>query len=78
MKVEPSEPAAAVVLLGTVMSTDGTGFALCQLGTEPAKLLRPGQSIGGLTLRRVEQARATFASADGQVSTLVVPRGGAP
>jgi len=78
VKVEPSEPALAVVLLGTVMSTDGTGFALCQLGADAPKLLRPGQSIGGLTLRRVEQAKATFAASDGQLSTLVVPKGGAP
>jgi hypothetical protein len=70
--------APAVTLLGTVMSTDGSGFALCQTGDEPARLIRPGQSIGGLKLQRVEQAKALFKGADGRSVTLTVPQGGPP
>jgi hypothetical protein len=74
--VDEEEP--LLILVGTVMSSDGSGFALCQSGDEPPRLVRPGQRIGGLTLQRVYQARATFASADGRVSTLSVSKGGAP
>ena len=69
---------AAVTLLGTVMQTDGSGIALCQLGNEPPVMIRPGQRIGGLTLKRVDQAMATFVSPHGQQTTLSVSKGGSP
>jgi len=72
------EEVPVVTLLGTVVSSDGSGFALCQSGDEPPKLVRPGQSIGGLTLQRVDQAKATFVAADGRLTTLTVSRGEAP
>jgi hypothetical protein len=65
-----------VILLGTVMRHDGSGFALCQTGDEPSRLVLPGQRIGGLTLRRVEQAKAMFETAEGVAVTLTVSRGG--
>jgi hypothetical protein len=77
-EVRNFELSPAVTLLGTVVSADGTGFALCQSGDEPPRLLRPGQTIGGLTLQRVEQAKATFAAVDGRLSTLIVPPSGPP
>lgn len=70
------ETPTIVLLLGTVMLSDGSGIALCQHGNEPPALIRPGQRIGGLTLKRVDQAKATFVSADGRESTLSVSKGG--
>jgi hypothetical protein len=67
-----------LTLLGTIMLSDGSGLALCQSGDEPSRLVRPGQSIAGMTLQRVDQAKATFAAADGRLTTLTVSKGGTP
>lgn len=72
------DEAPVLTLLGTIMHSDGSGLALYQNGNDPPRLIRPGESIGGLTLQRVEQARATFADARGRVTTLTVSKGGAP
>lgn len=67
---DDQEPASrglpvALRLLGTVVSPGGEGFAMCQLGQEPPKLVRPGARIGALTLRSVAQGRALFLSPEG-------------
>jgi hypothetical protein len=74
--VKPEIP--VVVLLGTVTLSDGSGFALCQSGDESPRIVRLGQSIGGFTLLSVGQAKAIFAAADGQKSTMLVSKGGTP
>ena len=54
-------------VLGTVVSTGGSGFAMCQLGSEPPTIVRVGQKIGVYTLKRVARGSATFASPSGEV-----------
>ena len=54
-------------VLGTVVSTTGSGFAMCQLGSQPPAIVRVGQKIGVYTLKRVARGSATFASPSGDV-----------
>lgn len=68
------EEAPRVTLLGTVVAADGGSFALCQSGDDAPRLVRLGQSIGGLLLQRVGQAQATFTMADGRLTTLTVAK----
>ena len=71
----PSElvvPAAApraeqLRVLGTVVSTTGSGFAMCQLGSEPPTIVRIGEKIGVYTLKRVARGSATFTGPAGDV-----------
>jgi hypothetical protein len=74
---EPSlEPGADFRLIGTAIMAEGRGFAMCQLGAEPPRLVRIGDRIGEMTLRRVGQGRATFADAAGRRIELQVPKAG--
>ena len=54
-------------VLGTVVVTNGTSFAMCQLGSDPAVIVRIGGQIGGYTLKRVTRGKATFTSAAGEI-----------
>lgn len=54
-------------VLGTVVTTAGSGFAMCQLGSEPPTIVRVGQKIGVYILKRVARGSATFASPSGEV-----------
>jgi hypothetical protein len=54
-------------VLGTVVSTTGGGFAMCQLGSTPPSIVRVGEKIGVYTLKRVARGSATFASPSGEV-----------
>ena len=56
-----------VRVLGTVVSTTGAGFAMCQLGSEPPTIVRIGEKIGVYTLKRVSRGSATFAGPAGDV-----------
>ena len=54
-------------VLGTVVSTTGSGFAMCQLGSEPPTIVKVGEKIGSYTLKRVVRGSATFAGPAGDV-----------
>ena len=54
-------------VLGTVVSTTGSGFAMCQLGSEPPTIVRIGEKIGVYTLKRVARGSATFTGPAGDV-----------
>ena len=56
-----------VRVLGTVVSTTGAGFAMCQLGSEPPTIVRIGEKIGVYTLKRVSRGSATFTGPAGDV-----------
>jgi hypothetical protein len=73
-----AEVVERVTLVGTVLSLDGASFALCQEGDQAPRLVRPGQQIGGLLLKSVEQAKAVFLGGDGRLVTLSVPKAGPP
>jgi hypothetical protein len=64
-------------LLGTVASPDGTqGFAMCQIGNDPPRIIRVGESFGGWTLRTVGEGRATVTSPRGATINVAVPKPG--
>jgi hypothetical protein len=64
------------LLIGTAVMSDGGGFAMCQWGTEPPKLVRVGERVGTLTLKVVARGRATFADAGGRLMEIRVPKAG--
>lgn len=67
---------AEVRLLGTALLGGSASFATCQLGVEPARALRVGESIAGLTLTRIDQGRVVFRSARGDSMELHIFRPG--
>ena len=54
-------------VLGTVVVTSGSSFAMCQIGSEPPVIVRVGQQIGGYTLKRVARGKAVFTSPSGEI-----------
>lgn len=78
-RVDPTTPAPAaeIRLLGTVASPDGQGgFAMCQIGNDPPRIVRVGETLGGWTLRAVGQGRATVVSPKGEATEIAVPKPG--
>jgi hypothetical protein len=74
--VTPPGSAQALVLIGTAVFPNGGGFATCQVGSEPARLVRIGESLAGYTLRAVAQGRATFRAESGEDVEVRVARTG--
>jgi len=79
----PADSAAAAagatgpfLLIGTAVLSEGGGFAMCQWGSEPAKLVRVGERVGNLTLELVARGRATFVDAAGRRTEVRVPKAG--
>lgn len=71
----PVTAPATVRLLGTVMR-GGSGFAVCQLASEPPRTVRVGETLGELTLIALDQGRAIFRSANGtRVELSLTPPG---
>lgn len=68
-------PVQSIVLIGTAVS-DGGGFAMCQLGSDPPRLVRLGERLAGYTLRSVGQGRATFRTETGQTIEVRVAKAG--
>jgi hypothetical protein len=71
-----SVPREAMRLIGTVVQSAGKGFAMCQLGNEPPRILRVGERVGELTLKQVEQGRAVFLASDGSRVEVQAPKAG--
>jgi hypothetical protein len=72
-----SAPAATVFkLIGTAIMPEGRGFAMCQWGAEPPKLVRIGETVGTLTLKKVEPGRAVFLTTGGKRFEVQVPKAG--
>jgi hypothetical protein len=71
-----TETAGQVQLIGTAMLPHGHGFAMCQWGAEPARLVRVGERVGDLTLRFVGRGRATFVNRQGRSMEVRVPKAG--
>lgn len=79
----PADPAVAgpalaasapISLVGTAVMPGEQSFAMCQLGSEPPRVVRIGGRIGEYTLRTVEQGKATFRSAQGATIEVHVPK----
>ena len=77
---QDSVPAAAAgtpfLLIGTAVLAEGRGFAMCQWGSEPPRLVRVGERVGDLTLRVVARGRATFTDGNGRRMEVRVPKAG--
>jgi hypothetical protein len=63
----------SIRLLGTAVSGSSGGFAMCQVGGDTPRMLHVGDTLGGLTLRRIDRAAAEFVATDGSVVTLLLP-----
>ena len=71
----PMVQPVTVRLLGTVMH-GGSGFAVCQLASDPPRTVRIGETLGELTLITIDQGRAIFRSANGtRVELSLTPPG---
>jgi hypothetical protein len=73
---EATPATAAFKLIGTATMPEGRSFAMCQWGAEPPKLVRIGESVGNLTLKKVEPGRAVFLTAGGKRFEVQVPKAG--
>ena len=54
-----------VVVIGTVINTNGRSFAMCQVGAEAPRVVYVGQRIGTLKLVSVGQGSAVFTNETG-------------
>jgi hypothetical protein len=72
----PETAPSAVTLVGTVMSLDGSGFAMVAIAGSPSRVVRVGQTVGELMLKKIEQGKAVFRSATGELVVLTVPKAG--
>lgn len=68
--------AQALRLVGTAVVGNG-GFAMCQWGTEPPRLVRVGATVNEITLELVAPGRAVFRAAGGKRLELRVGKAGA-
>ena len=74
--VDSSGAKLAFKLIGTAAMAEGKGFAMCQWGEEAPKLVRIGDTVGGLTLKRVEPGSALFLTSAGKRYQVQVPKAG--
>jgi hypothetical protein len=72
----PQTAQRAIALAGTVTSLDGSSFAMVTIAGAPPRVVRIGQTVDGLTLKSVEQGKAVFRSANGDLVKLTVPKAG--
>ena len=71
----PAPEAPTVRLLGTVMR-GGSGFAVCQIASDPPRTVRVGETLGELTLITLDRGRAIFRAANGtRVELSLTPPG---
>ena len=73
---EQRGPELPLLLIGTAVSPNGGGFAMCKVGAEPARVVRLGETYAGYTLSEVAQGRATFRTETGDQVELHVSRMG--
>lgn len=65
-----------LVLVGTVVASDGPGFVMAYSGAEPPRVVRVGQRIGDHELLRVGRGRAVLRAPSGREIELRVPNSG--
>ncbi|HEX7120480.1 MAG TPA: hypothetical protein VF212_16935 [Longimicrobiales bacterium] len=68
--------AGPVRVVGTALLPDGKSFALCEWPGRPPRLVRVGETVEGLTLKRVEIGRAVFVTRTGERVVVDVPKAG--
>ena len=67
---------SAITLVGTVTAPGDGSFAMGGIAGGAPRVIRVGQVVGDLTLKKVERGKAVFRSAAGEVVELTVPRAG--
>ena len=72
----PDATGSSFQLIGTAVMPEGRGFAMCQWGADPPKLVRIGERVGTLTLKTLTQGRAVFVDAGGRTMEVRVPKVG--
>lgn len=70
------EPAAGVQLLGTAVAPGGGGVAMFRWPGSTPRLVRVGERVNGLTLKRVRPGEAEILSEAGTTVVLRVPKAG--
>jgi type IV pilus biogenesis protein PilP len=69
---EPIKP----VVLGTVVATDGSHFATCQLPGGRPTVMRVGDKLGEYTVTAIEKNKVTFRNAAGRILEITATRPG--
>ena len=69
---EPIKP----VVLGTVLSTDGSHFATCQLPGGRPTVVRVGDKLGEYTVLAIDRDKVAFKNAAGKTIEITVTRPG--
>lgn len=74
MAVRPFVPPPfPVKLVGTAVDRTGSGFAVCQVGDDPAVIVHQGEQVAGYTLRSVDRGSIVLADASGKLVHLTIP-----
>lgn len=74
-RVENQTMATTLRLIGTAVTPDGRGFAMCEVQGGTARIVRIGEQVSGWTLKRVMPGSAEFATPTGTV-VVRVPKAG--
>lgn len=64
------------VVLGTVIATDGSNFATCQMPGGRPTVLRVGDTMGEFTVTAIEREKVVFKNAAGKLIEITVTRPG--
>lgn len=70
---EPAKP----VVLGTVIATDGSHFATCQMPGGRPTIVRVGDKIGDYTVMTIDRNKVVFKNAAGRLIEVTANRPGA-
>jgi hypothetical protein len=77
VQLEASRAPESLAIVGTAVSADGGGFAMCTWQGGRPKIVRVGEKVGDWTLHRVWQGAAEFVKPGGSTVTVRVSRVGA-
>ena len=66
----------SVQVIGTAVSADGGGFAMCAWGGAPPRIVRIGERVGDWTLRAVTPGAAQFTSSTGATVIVRIAKAG--
>jgi hypothetical protein len=72
-RMAAAPPPFPVKLVGTAVDQTGSGFAVCQLGDQPAVIVHQGEQIAGYTLRAIDRGSIVLADAGGKLVHLTIP-----
>jgi hypothetical protein len=66
----------SVQVIGTAVSANGGGFAMCAWGGAPPRIVRIGERVGDWTLRAVTPGAAQFTSSAGATVVVRIAKAG--